>query len=106
MTNRPDWAPEGAVVIGNYAFEPPYVPTELQLEQAEQFIFTESRFEALEESMRRRNVIRLAIAAASNFMMPDEEGALLTNIVPLIGGVVQMTIERHEGSPVLTYSLL
>lgn len=100
------WPPEGFVAIGNYAFEPPYVPTELQLEQAEQFVFTDPTFANLDESQRRRNVIRLAIAAASSDTMGAQEGSTQRNYIPLIGGGVQMETARHEGTPVHTYIVL
>jgi hypothetical protein len=106
MTDRPGWPPEGYTAVGEYAFAPPCVPSELQVEQAEQFVFTQPAFMSLEEAQRRRNVIRLAIAAASNFMLPSQEGAIQKNFVPLIGGIVEMTIERHEETPVFTYNLL
>ena len=100
------WPPEGHVAVGEYAFAPPYIPTELQVEQAEEFVFSHASFEPLQESDRRRNVIRLAIAAASDFMLPQQGGRDQKNYVPLIGGIVEMTTSRHEGSPIISYTLL
>ena len=106
MTERADWPPEGFIVIGDYAFEPPLVPSELQLQQAEEFVFTQVVFENLREGQRRRNVIRLAIAAAADTMLSLEEGSVQKNFVPLLGGVVEMTSQRHDESSVISYKLL
>jgi hypothetical protein len=106
MADSSSFPPKGFVAVGEYAFAPPYVPTELQVEQAEQFVFTQPAFLSLGEAQRRRNVIRLAIAAATNFMLPSQEGATQKNFVPLIGGIVEMTIERHDETPVFSYKML
>lgn len=102
----PSWPPEGYTVIGNYAFEPPTVPTELELEQAEQFVFTEPSFEGLDEGQRRRNVMRLAIAAATSETVGIEEDSSHIKYIPLIGTGVQMNSRLHEGTIVHTYSIL
>lgn len=104
--SNPSWPPEGHIAVGNYAFAPPLVPTELQLEQAEEFVFTQPTFQKLEEEYRRRNVIRLAIAAASSVLLGETESSAQLNVIPLIGGMVQMTTTRHEGTPVHSYTLM
>jgi hypothetical protein len=106
MPDKPNFPPEGFVAVGEYAFKPPFVPSELQVQQAEEFVFTQPSFMELKEAQRRRNVIRLAMSAATNFMLPVQEGSTQQNFVPLIGGIVQMTIERHDETPVVTYHLL
>ncbi|GEM_PF-4328419 len=100
------WPPEGYVAVGSYAFEPPFISTEQQVEQAEQFIFTQPHFVELEESQRRRNVVRLAMATASCFMLGSAEGSQQHNLVSLIGGNAIVVTERHEGTATFTYRLI
>lgn len=101
-----NWPPEGFVAVGDYAFEPPFVPTEDQISQAEDFIFTNPAFEELNEDQRRINIIRLARAAATSFMLGPEEGDKEQSFVVLSGGVTQLTTTRHEGTPIFSYKLV
>lgn len=100
------WPPEGFVEVGKYAFKPPFIPELQQVEQAEQFVFTHPNFLELGENQRRRNVIRLAIAAASNFILGEEEGDKQLSFIPLIGGLARMTTIRHEGTATFSYDMV
>jgi hypothetical protein len=102
-----EWPPDGYTAVGDYAFAPPFIPTEEHIERAEQFIFIDSSFIELKEEERRRNVIRLAVAAATCIVLDTREGDRLYDFVPLIGGkTAKITIERHDDSPIFTYELL
>ncbi len=105
--NEKNWHQEDLVCVGDYAFSPPFVPTINQIEDAEMFIFSHPVFFELEEGQRRRNVIRLAIDAASaEQSLPVEENSRHISVIPLIGDVVVNVISaRHEGIVVRSFEV-
>jgi len=107
MTEFSQWPPEGHEAVGDYAFAPPDVPTAEQVEEAEMFVFSSAAFAKIDESQRRRNVIRLAINSISaEQAVGQEEGSQSTGTIPLIGGVVAIiTSVRHEGSVIRRYEI-
>jgi hypothetical protein len=105
LNNR--WPPEGHEAVGDYAFAPPNVPSLEQVEEAEMFIFSNAAFSRIDESQRRRNVIRLAVNSVSTEQtVGQEEGSQSTSTIPLIGNVtVLVTSVRHDGSVISHYEV-
>lgn len=100
------WPPDGCTAVGDYAFSGNMTPSLQQVEDAEIYVFTHPDFVDLSEDQRRRNVVRLAMAAgAANSSPAVRAGIEQISLVPLIGGhVVVIKSYLYEGVVVSSYS--
>ena len=99
--------PEGYMAVGAYGFKPPFVPTITQVEEAEEFIFTNPIFADLTEEHRRRNVIRLAmnisIIDPQVVESPIPRTDKITSMVVLTNGIIEINATMNDGVMVREY---